>query len=762
MKKLFFPLFIVMMISSVFAQKVDRLPGSPYPASTVPDTLFLVDSPAYAPNKKLTISTLQGLLAQTKPHIYQNYNSGANYWLGDLQRHHGIVVDASFKRNFSGLMTHFKDHIKGYVICTPGNNSVNVAISLCGLTESVAVTEDNIDLFKSLGIPQTADVRDKDEAWFFENYGSEINKDILIYQIEDKYDFLSDYSVFGNMITFYEPLSGSTSRAIMRNINPHSPLLGWGDSEFDLVSRSSTYNIFVHPADWAKNLSTLSNFNVDLKQKHHTTTAKSQSSVHTVCFLFSDGDNIQWMLNEFATNSRWYGTTKRTKVNLGWTIPPALAEVAPTLLERIYALADTTSTGKDYFVAGPSGLGYMYPEKYDNLDGYTELLDRYMEKADLGIVNIIGNSDDDVYLEPFLKQPHTDALFFYFYSNYSGGVGHVKWVMDKPVIYARHNFWEGFESVNSLAGKLNKASRDIYSAGGYSLIPVHNWSRSVDDVIACVNLLDDDVRVVAPDEFVALIKQNLKPVSPILEFTPTNNATELNYLLPEYSGTGYDAVSRWADGEDKIIYKFNKDELLALSGGQFDMRLNVVVSNEYVVSMAPAPDGEYSVVHTWSETNEHIHDSSNRTRLYIDLKPYFDLGRQDVFLVFEDGIKSDGWGALLTFVQVEKSDLSTNVGQHQTTTAPSKFTLDQNYPNPFNPSTRISYSLEQSGVVTLSIYDLRGRHVQTLVNSSQPSGQHLVDWNGLDEMNQRVSSGIYLYRLSVNDHVESKKMILAR
>jgi hypothetical protein len=728
----------------------------------VPDTLYSIDSPAYATTKLLTISTLQGLLAKTKPQIYQSYNNGAIYWLNDLVRNHGIVVNTSYKRNFSGLITHFKDHIKGYIICTPGTNSVNVAISLCGLTESVAITADNVDLFKSLGIPETADVRDKDEAWFFENYGDQINKNILIYQIEDKYDFLSDYSVFGNMITFYEPLSGSTSRAIMRSMNPQSAVLGWGDSEFDLVNRSSGYNIFVHPADWAKNLSTLSNFNVDLKQKHHTTTAKSPAGVHTVCFLFSDGDNVQWMLNEFATNTRWYGSGNRNKVNLGWTIPPALAEAAPTLLERMYALADTSSTGKDYFVAGPSGLGYMYPDNYKDLNGYTELLDRYMEKADLGIVNIIGSSDSDSYLEPFLKQPHTDALFFYFFSNYSGGAGKVKWVANKPVIYARYNFWDGFESVTSLAAKINKGSRDINSSAAYSLIPVHNWSRSVDDVIACVNLLDDDVRVVAPDEFVALIKQNLKPVSTILEFTPTNNETELQYLLPDYSGTGYDAVSRWADAEDKIIYKFNKDELLALSGGQDDVRLKIVVSNEYVVSVAPSLDDEFSVVHKWSETNEHIHDSSNRRRVYIELKPYFDRGWQDIYLAFEDGIKTDAWGAFLTFIQIQKSELSTKVEQSRATTAPSTFALHQNYPNPFNPSTQIRYNLEHAGTVTLSIYDTLGRHIQTLVNTIQQAGSYTVEWNGLDSVNQPMSSGLYLYRLSVNNNVETRKMVLAR
>ena len=290
--------------AALTAQNVERIPGSPYPASTVPDTLTTVYSPAFSQSELLTIATLQGLLAKTKPRIYQLYNTGANKWAADLKRH-DVVLYRGIEKDFNALIEKFKNEIKGYVVCTPGNSSVNAAISLCGVTESVAIAENKINMFDNLGIHLTADVRGKNEEWFISNYDSLVNKNILIYQKEDKYDFLSDYSTFGSMITFFEPLSSSLSRNILKNMNPQSALLGWGDSEFDLVSRASAFNIFVHPADWAKNLSTLSNFNVELKQKQHIKTATVQNNVHRGCFLFSDGDNVQWLLNEFAKNNRW-------------------------------------------------------------------------------------------------------------------------------------------------------------------------------------------------------------------------------------------------------------------------------------------------------------------------------------------------------------------------------------------------------------------------------------------------------------------------
>jgi len=760
MKKHTVYLLFAFLPTMLFAQVVERLPGSPYPASTVPDTLTTIRSSAFSESELLTIATLQGLLAKTKPRIYQLYNSGAIKWSSDLKNRYGIILDRETEYDFVALINKFKDEIGGYVLCTLGTSSVNAAISLCGITNSVAIGIDNVDLFNSLRIPMTADVRGKTEEWFFNKYSSSINKNILIYQKEDRYGFLSDYATFGNMIMFYEPLTSSISLQIFQSMEPQSPLLGWGDSEYDLVSRSSRYNILVHPADWAKNLSTLSNFNVELKQPKHETMVQTEPGVHTVCFLFSDGDNIQWLLNEFATNSRWYGSTKRGQVDLGWTIPPAMAELAPTALKWIYDHASTSENGRDYFVSGPSGLGYVYPDRYKDLDGYASLTNSFMEKGDLRIVNIIGNSDNDKYLEPYLEQPNIDAIFFYFFSNYSGGAGKVKWVKNKPVIYARYNFWDGFEDINSLASRLNKASRDITSSAAYSLIPVHNWSRSVDNVLSCVKLLKNDVRVVAPDEFVALVKQNLKPVSVIEAFRPTNNEVELKYLVPEYPGTGFDAVSRWADGNDKIIYRFVKDSLLALSGGQDDLRIKYTISNEYIVSVAQSIGGEATVVHKWSNSEAPVHDSSNRTKLMIDIKPFFDRGWQEVYLIFEDGIKSDGWGAMLTYLQILKSDLTTDVEHNKSATMPSTLELHQNWPNPFNPATTIAFSLHQAGQVSLKIYDTLGRSIKTLANSYQDAGRHEYVWDGFDDSGQKASSGVYFYQLSHGDKKVTKKMIL--
>jgi len=78
---------------------------------------------------------------------------------------------------------------------------------------------------------------------------------------------------------------------------------------------------------------------------------------------------------------------------------------------------------------------------------------------------------------------------------------------------------------------------------------------------------------------------------------------------------------------------------------------------------------------------------------------------------------------------------------------PERFALHQNYPNPFNPETDISYSLPEPAQVTLTVYNLMGREMATLVSGTASTGRYHLTWNGRDSRGSRVPSGVYLYRL---------------
>jgi len=85
------------------------------------------------------------------------------------------------------------------------------------------------------------------------------------------------------------------------------------------------------------------------------------------------------------------------------------------------------------------------------------------------------------------------------------------------------------------------------------------------------------------------------------------------------------------------------------------------------------------------------------------------------------------------------------------------YNLFQNYPNPFNPSTTLKYQIPQNGFVTLKVYDILSKEVATLVNEVKTQGRYEATFDA-----SSLASGVYLYRLNVNDYVDVKKMILLK
>ncbi|MCK5050938.1 MAG: T9SS type A sorting domain-containing protein [Candidatus Cloacimonetes bacterium] len=85
-----------------------------------------------------------------------------------------------------------------------------------------------------------------------------------------------------------------------------------------------------------------------------------------------------------------------------------------------------------------------------------------------------------------------------------------------------------------------------------------------------------------------------------------------------------------------------------------------------------------------------------------------------------------------------------------------------NYPNPFNPTTTISFSTLEESKVGLSIYNMKGQHVKTLLNEQLSVGQHSVIWDGSDSNGKRVGSGIYFYKMKTGNFQQTKKMILLK
>ncbi|MCP4633299.1 MAG: T9SS type A sorting domain-containing protein [candidate division Zixibacteria bacterium] len=109
------------------------------------------------------------------------------------------------------------------------------------------------------------------------------------------------------------------------------------------------------------------------------------------------------------------------------------------------------------------------------------------------------------------------------------------------------------------------------------------------------------------------------------------------------------------------------------------------------------------------------------------------------------------------------ADAATDVDDELSdTNLPGKYSLSQNYPNPFNPSTIISYSIPKQSDVTISIINLLGQKVKTIINENQETGEYEINWDGTDQSGKAVASGIYFYQINTGDYTASKKMIMIK
>ena len=93
---------------------------------------------------------------------------------------------------------------------------------------------------------------------------------------------------------------------------------------------------------------------------------------------------------------------------------------------------------------------------------------------------------------------------------------------------------------------------------------------------------------------------------------------------------------------------------------------------------------------------------------------------------------------------------------------PKDYSLQQNYPNPFNPSTTISYDLSEQSTVSLTVYDVRGQEITTLQNGVKAPGNYKLQWNGMDQSGNPVSTGVYFCRLQAGAYSKTIKMIFLK
>ena len=506
----------------------------------------------------VTAGTLQGLLAtKSEENLYVNTSASYDRWLNTLKTDYGVETEEA--PDFWALLPQFTSQVDGYILCKTQmgdvdslgaknvnvDESVNVATTLCRQLNGIVVTQDNEQKAKDAGLECLLDVSD----WTGEDllakpeYMSKLSKKVIIEQWPHFYNQLRDYAVVANAMVYISPMEKGNHDKFLDTMEEGFAYFGWSDpvrGEDNIIGNVNEHGGYTIATDHAQNLSVLSAYPLEKLEQKTEEPSGEVNNKHTVCFMMTDGDNIQWALNDLTTNERWYGYPDRGQFAMGWGFPSTIIDLAPSPTKWIY----DNMTPKDGFILQMNGLGIMYPKQMSTayVEDQAYKLNSYMGRLDMNILEVIDHDafykDDTTTINPmwdiYTKQSNIDGIFYIDYANYAGYNGAIGWSNNKPIISARFNMWTGDDGNPVVPGggpdevirefsRLNQMhdpyadelTTDPTNVSGYSLVMVHCWSHSMADVKKVVDSLDPEkFDVVTPQEYLARIQKN-KPVKKI-------------------------------------------------------------------------------------------------------------------------------------------------------------------------------------------------------------------------------------------------------
>lgn len=519
-------------IDETLKETAEVLSDSRFPKAKQAKVIYRISEPSNI-SDKLLLASLQGLAAKySEEQIFVNAGAGGLF-LPYIKDDWGVKLSAtvdSKQINLENLAAHYKDNIKGYILCSmdSGDDSIDVAISLAGLLDAAIATKANRKTLDNLGYECILDVTECDDQWLRESeYWDQLSRDIAFEQPSSMVPKLADYAILcGAYFNFYDGRNNNEHKAMYKFLNDNAIVFGYNNTlgEFDTVKSFSELNIQMLPSDHAYNISTLSGFSVDsLTQKRASDAAVDVENVHTVCFLMSDGDNMQWVLNNFATETKWFGSPLRGTFDMGWGIPPTSVDLIAPMATYLY----DSMTERDEFVMELSGLGYTFPSKWgsEQRQAMAGELSEYMKRSDLRFAEILDdNGFNESVVSDFTAQDGINGLFYIEYSHYAARNGKIIWTNGKPTVSAHYRLWANNtdSSIEMLSKRINNASTDPTDEKAYSFIIVHAWSgmkdgklsdggNTMEAISALIEKFDDNVEVVTPSEFMDRLIANCKP-----------------------------------------------------------------------------------------------------------------------------------------------------------------------------------------------------------------------------------------------------------
>lgn len=457
----------------------------------------------------------------------------------------GLELACSDYESVDGLRVQLKGFFDGYVLTDVKNNPESgiVASVASHVYNSIIVDVRDKEYFEKAGYSMKYDATHKTtlDAWHeFKDKCS--NEALVIMPVQT--GELREFAIKNNLFVLNlnkkqgDPRSGQNVdllEEVLAWLQPNVPVYGWeqGVSEDQFVARISKNGHPMIPCDWSYNHSLTSLLYTERQQPVQAQSFNPKlidfdKKRNYVSFFLSDGDNIQWMMQDFATS--FYDVPEAIEVKMSYGLPVStLSMMAPAQLHNLMNLRRDECS-----VLEMLGGGYYYIDTYsqnnnrnDNLKIAAERLAVSMRRYHVGLLGVMAMdvksaASREAYQAFVDANDRLEGIIALQYSPYAGGGGEVFWVTNKngydiPVITVRYSLWDRIHeregSPDFIASKL-KAEAQVES---FSAICVHAWSRFEGNAHGaaaarlCAGKLDGRFEVVNMQELVWRLRMSRHP-----------------------------------------------------------------------------------------------------------------------------------------------------------------------------------------------------------------------------------------------------------
>ncbi|WP_316837241.1 GxGYxYP domain-containing protein [Pedobacter nutrimenti] len=474
----------------------------------------------------------------------------------------GIELARNTYGSSDGVHIQIKDLFSGYILTDVTNNpeSNMVASVASSIYNSIIVDVRDKAKYDAAGYKMTYDARSKSTADAWREFKDKVSKKALVVMPVQTGE-LRDFAIKNNLFVlninkkFNQPSGGQNLDLldeILKSLDPGAPVYGWeqGVDESLFVDRASILGHVWVPSDWIYNLSMTSLLYKSRQEAKLAQIVNPQfidwsKKKKFVSYYLSDGDNIQWMMNDFVRD--YYNSPYANDMKMGFGVPVSnLNMMAPAQFSNIFS-----QQKPNYTLIEALGGGYMYVDNYGSGANRSEQLAQLSKRVASSMrqhrVKVLGLMAKDVKSANALAgykafvdaNDQLEGIVVMQYSPYAGGNGETYWVTNKqgydiPVITVKYSLWNFGSQNHQFEGTpayvASKLKTDDKSP--FSVIAVHAWSTfkdlgSTSDLTAenasggnmkgagaaklLTNHLSNDFEVVNVQELIWRVRNQYKP-----------------------------------------------------------------------------------------------------------------------------------------------------------------------------------------------------------------------------------------------------------